>query len=128
MGYEDLLEKANATTTNFNTLSVQIKDLESKMNANAELQKQIVNYAKTRAVYVEYRKAGYSKKYRTAHESEILLHQAAKNHFDELGIKKLPSVKSLLQCSIYFLSLINLSNHSKKTLSHWPYWRINIRI
>ena len=95
MGYEDLLEKANAATTNFNTLSVQIKDLESKMNANAELQKQIVNYAKTRAVYVEYRKAGYSKKYRTAHESEILLHQAAKNHFDELGIQKLPSVKSL---------------------------------
>ena len=95
MGYEDLLEKANAATTNFNTLSVQIKDLESRMNANAELQKQIVNYAKTRAVYVEYRKAGYSKKYRTAHESEILLHQAAKNHFDELGIKKLPSVKSL---------------------------------
>ena len=47
-----------------NTLSVQIKDLESRMNANAELQKQIVNYAKTRAVYVEYRKAGYSKKYR----------------------------------------------------------------
>ena len=95
MGYEDLLEKANATTTNFNTLSVQIKDLESKMNANAELQKQIVNYAKTRAVYVEYRKAGYSKKFRTEHEAEILLHQAAKNHFDELGIKKLPSVKSL---------------------------------
>ena len=95
MGYEDLLEKANAATTNFNTLSVQIKDLESRMNANAELQKQIVNYAKTRAVYVEYRKAGYSKKYRIAHESEILLHQAAKNHFDELGIKKLPSVKAL---------------------------------
>ena len=95
MGYEDLLEKANAATTNFNTLSVQIKDLESRMNANAELQKQIVNYAKTRAVYVEYRKAGYSKKYRTARESEILLHQAAKNHFDELGIKKLPSVKAL---------------------------------
>lgn len=88
-------EEANAATTNFNTLSVQIKDLESRMNANAELQKQIVNYAKTRAVYVEYRKAGYSKKYRIVHEAEILLHQAAKNHFDELGIQKLPSVKSL---------------------------------
>ncbi len=95
MGYEDLLEKTNAATTNFNTLSVQIKDLESRINANAELQKQIVNYAKTRAVYVEYRKAGYSKKFRTEHETEILLHKAAKNHFDELGIKKLPSVKSL---------------------------------
>ena len=66
-----------------------------RMNANAELQKQIVNYAKTRAVYVEYRKAGYSKKFRTEHEAEILLHKAAKNHFDELGIKKLLSVKSL---------------------------------
>lgn len=95
MGYEDLLEKVNAATTNFNTLSVQIKDLEAGMNANAELQKQIVNYAKTRAVYVEYRKAGYSKTFRTAHEAEILLHQAAKNYFDELGIKKLPSVKAL---------------------------------
>ena len=95
MGYEDLLEKANAATTNFNTLSVQIKDLESRMNANAELQKQIVNYAKTRAVYVEYRKAGYSKKYRIVHEAEILLHQAAKNHFDELGIQKAPPLLNL---------------------------------
>ena len=29
------------------------------------------------------------------HESEILLHQAAKKAFDELGLKKLPTVKSL---------------------------------
>ena len=50
---------------------------------------------KTRTVYVEYRKAGYSKKFRAAHEGEILIHQAAKKHFDELGITKLPSVKSL---------------------------------
>ena len=53
------------------------------------------NNRNSRAVYVEYRKAGYSKKFRTEHEAEILRHQAAKNHFDELGIKKLPSVKSL---------------------------------
>lgn len=65
------------------------------MAANGELQKQIVNYAKTRAVYVEYRKAGYSKKFRAAHEAEILLHQTAKKYFDEVGITKLPSVKAL---------------------------------
>lgn len=65
------------------------------MSANGELQKQIVNYAKTRSVYVEYRKAGYSKKFRAAHESDILLHQAAKKCFDSMGITKLPSVKSL---------------------------------
>ena len=42
-----------------------------------------------------YRKAGYSKKFREEHEKEILLHQAAKNAFDEMGVKKLPKVKEL---------------------------------
>ena len=45
--------------------------------------------------YVAYRKAGYSKKFKAEHESEILLHQAAKKFFDEAGLKKLPAVKSL---------------------------------
>lgn len=95
MNYEDLQERTTAVTANFNALSAQIKDLESQMSANSELQKQIVNYAKTRAVYIEYRKAGYSKKFRVEHEAEILLHQAAKKHFDSVGITKLPSVKFL---------------------------------
>ena len=42
-----------------------------------------------------YRKAGYSKKFREEHEEEILLHQAAKNAFDDMGVKKLPKVKEL---------------------------------
>lgn len=60
-----------------------------------ELRKHIINYAKTREVYVAYRKAGYSKKFLAEHEAEILLHKAAKKAFDEMGIKKLPTVKSL---------------------------------
>ena len=95
MSYADLQEKASATTARFNELSRQMKSLESQMNANGELQKQIVNYAKTRAVYVDYRKAGYSKKFRAEHEADILLRQAAKKYFDSIGITKLPSVKSL---------------------------------
>ncbi len=90
MSYEDLQKKSDAATASFNALSVQIKELESQMAANGELQKQIVNYAKTRAIYVEYRKAGYSKKFGEAYETEILLHQAAKKYFDEVGITKLP--------------------------------------
>ena len=61
----------------------------------AVLRTHIVNYAKTHEVYVAYRKAGYSKKFREEHEKEILLHQAAKNAFDEMGVKKLPKVKEL---------------------------------
>lgn len=56
MSYEDLQKKSDAATASFNALSAQIKELESQMTANGELQKQIVNYVKTRAVYVEYRK------------------------------------------------------------------------
>ena len=52
-------------------------------------------YSSFREVYVAYRKAGYSKKFREEHEEEILLHQAAKNAFDEMGVKKLPKVKEL---------------------------------
>ena len=47
------------------------------------------------SVSLEYRKAGYSKKFREEHEEEILLHQAAKNAFDEMGVKNLPKVKEL---------------------------------
>ena len=69
--------------------------MESQMTANAELQKQIVNYAKTLAIYAEYRKAGYSKKFREAHESDILIHQAAKKYFDSLGANQPLFVKAL---------------------------------
>lgn len=95
MDYEELRQRVDTATADFNRLSSEIKDLEARMNANGELQKQIAGYAKTRAVYVDYRKTGYSKKFRAEHEAEILIHQAAKKHFDELGITKLPSVKSL---------------------------------
>ncbi|MCI9662225.1 MAG: relaxase, partial [Lachnospiraceae bacterium] len=37
----------------------------------------------------------YSKKFLAEHEADILLHKAAKQAFDDLGIKKLPIVKSL---------------------------------
>ena len=32
---------------------------------------------------------------KTVHEADILLHKAAKRAFDELGLKKLPTIKSL---------------------------------
>ena len=40
-------------------------------------------------------KAGYSKKYLTEHEADILLHKAAKKYFDDQGLKKLPTYQSL---------------------------------
>ena len=95
LDYGELAEKAAAATAHHNDLSAQIKAAEKRMAEIAVLRTHIVNYAKTREVYVAYRKAGYSKKFREEHEEEILLHQAAKNAFDEMGVKKLPKVKEL---------------------------------
>lgn len=90
-----LSEKAAQASERFHALGGQIKTSEQRMAEIKILQQHIINYSKTRDTYVAYRKAGYSKKFRREHESEILLHQAAKQYFDEQGLEKLPSVKSL---------------------------------
>lgn len=93
--YAELEEKAADASARFNALSDLIRQLDTRLNDNAALQKHIVNYSKTRPVYVEYRKAGYSRKFREQHEAEISAHQSAKKAFDDLGLKKLPTVASL---------------------------------
>ena len=93
--YAALAARTDEATVRCNGLLEQIKAAEQRMAEIAVLRTHIINYSKTRDIYVAYRKAGYSKAFRAEHESEILLHQAAKKYFDELGLKKLPTVKSL---------------------------------
>ena len=95
MNYADLSQKATEASAEYNDLSAKIKAAEKRMAEIAVLKTHIINYAKTRDVYVAYRKAGYSKSFKAAHEGEILLHQAAKKAFDDLGLKKIPTVKEL---------------------------------
>ena len=104
-----------------NELSAQIKAAEKRMAEIAVLRTHIVNYAKTREVYVAYRKAGYTKKFREEHEEEILLHQAAKNAFDEMGVKKLPKVKELQT------EYAKLLEEKKKTYSEYRRSREEMR-
>ncbi len=94
MDYADLKARTESVSARFSELSEQIKAVENRMKKISELRTQIINYAKTREVYEAYRKAGYSKKFLAEHESEIILHKAAKKTFDDLGLKKLPTVKS----------------------------------
>ena len=93
--YEVLAEKANASSAKFNELSQQIKTAEKRLGEIAVLRTHIINYSKTREVYVAYRKSGYSKKYFEAHREEITLHKAAKKAFSELPNQKIPKVKDL---------------------------------
>ena len=93
--YSALAEKTAAATARYNELSAKIKAAESRMAEISVLQTHIRNYSDTRQVYADYRKAGYSKKFLAEHEAEILLHKAAKKAFDELNLKKLPTIREL---------------------------------
>ena len=93
--YEELAALTEKLSARFNELSGNIKVAERRMIEIGALKKHINNYAKTRAVYEDYRRAGYSKKFFEAHREEILLHKAAKEAFNQLGGKKIPSRKSL---------------------------------
>ena len=76
-------------------LSAKITEAQNRIAEINVLKTHIVNYSKTRDVYVAYRKSGYAKKFLEEHEDDIIIHKAAKKAFDELGVKKLPTVKSL---------------------------------
>lgn len=95
LGRNVLEERTASVTAQYHTLSANMKSAEQRMAEIKVLQQHIVNYAKTRDTYVAYRKAGYSKKFLSEHETEIILHKAAKQFFDEQGLKKLPTIKSL---------------------------------
>ena len=77
------------------TFQAFIKDLEERLQRNALLQRHIQNYSKTRQTYIEYQKFHYDPEFKEAHEQEILLHMAVREHFDELNTSKLPTIKSL---------------------------------
>lgn len=95
LDYRTLCKRTDEVTARFHELSDKIKATETRMAEVAALRQQIINYVKTRDVYTAYRKAGYSKQFLAEHESEILLHKAAKKAFDDMGLEKLPTVKSL---------------------------------
>ena len=92
---DELRERAAAATERYHAMGDSIKAAEARLTEIAVLKAHIINYAKTRLVYDDYRKSGYSKRFLEAHREEITLHKAAKAAFDEAGLQKLPRVKEL---------------------------------
>lgn len=97
LDYQELAQKAASAKVRSNKLSTSIRAAEKRLAEIVVLKKHIIHYSNTREVYVAYRKTGYSRKYYSEHEREILLHKAAKKAFDELSVKKLPTIKGLQQ-------------------------------
>lgn len=95
MDYSELVRQTDATTARFNSLSAQIKAAETRMAEISVLKTQVINYAKTRKIFDGYKASHYSKKYLAEHEADIILHRAAKKTFNDMQLKKLPTIKSL---------------------------------
>ncbi|NLA54316.1 MAG: relaxase/mobilization nuclease domain-containing protein [Clostridiales bacterium] len=93
--YDKLREQAKEVTEHYHTLSAGLKELEARLADIGILKTHVINYVKTRDIYVAYRKAGYSKRFAAEHQQEIALHKAAKQAFDALGTKRIPTVRSL---------------------------------
>ena len=92
--YEELAEKAKSAADAFNAITEKQKRLEARLTEISELKKHIINYSKTKDVYIEYRKRGYSKKFFEEHREEITLHKAAKEAFSKID-GKIPKIKEL---------------------------------
>ena len=95
--YESLKQITDSAADRMTELGASIKAKEKRLGEIRALKTHIINYAKTREVYVEYRKSGYSKKFFEAHREELALHKAAKEAFTQSGLEKLPTVKQLNQ-------------------------------
>ena len=93
--YDEFAKAVKAQQDRCAELSEKLKSAEKRLSEIAALKKHIINYSKTKDVYVGYRKSGYSKKYLAEHEADIMIHKAAKTAFDELKLDKLPAIKRL---------------------------------
>ena len=93
--YEDLAERAEEYGKKFDTLSARMKQLEGRMAGVKDMKTHIINYAKTKDVYTEYRRSRNRQEFYAEHAEEIQKHEAAKAAFNELKGKPIPKVAQL---------------------------------
>jgi len=94
--YDDLAAKTEASVERFHSAGDKLRVIESAMKRNSKLKTAIVDYARTRAVFEQYKAQKYSNKYLSEHEAEIVIHRAAKSSIGELlNGEKLPKIDSL---------------------------------
>lgn len=92
--YDELAAKAKYVSDRFAEITERQKSLEARLTEIADLKKHIINYSKTKQIYLAYRESGYSKKFYEAHREEITLHKAAKDAFSKIK-GKIPTIKEL---------------------------------
>ena len=95
--YDELSVKSADASAKFSAVTADIKATEARQFEISELQRHIGTYGKTREIYNAYKQSGYSQDFYEQNRTNIALHEAARKHFDTLGVKRLPKISELKQ-------------------------------
>ncbi|MBR5636480.1 MAG: relaxase/mobilization nuclease domain-containing protein [Pseudobutyrivibrio sp.] len=95
--FEELKTLTDEKNLKMGELKDLMKSKEKQLGENKKLQNAIIDFAKTKPVYDEYKKKKFSKSFYEEHEGELLLYKEAVAVFDESGYKKLPKLAQLRQ-------------------------------
>jgi len=96
LAYEDLAAKTEAASGRFHSASDKLKQTETAMKRNADIKAAVVDYARTRPVFDEYKAQKYSNKYLAEHEADISVYRAAQATMRELlNGERLPKMDAL---------------------------------
>ena len=92
--FDDLTQLVTNAETRQDEIHDRIRQTEARLKVIGEQKKASIDYKKTKAVYAQYRDSGWSSKFYSEHEQEILIHKAVKKVFDAFP-EKFPSIAEL---------------------------------
>lgn len=96
LAYEDLAARTETAAARMHSAGNKLQQTEKAMKRNADLKAAIVDYARTRPVFEEYKAKKYSRKYLAEHEADIAVYRAAQAAMKELlDGEKLPKMDAL---------------------------------
>ncbi len=93
--YKDLDAAHEKLHDEYDTLRLNIRSIQERMDKIRELQGAIITYIQTNESYQRYKKSGYNKKVKEELRNDILLHEEARKHFKEYEGGKVPTIKEL---------------------------------
>ena len=94
--YDQLTTETEAASARFHALTEQLRQTEADLAYTSELMGAVVQYAKTRPVFNEYKATKYSKRFLAQHEAELADYRAAKATLNDLlDGAKLPKMAQL---------------------------------
>ena len=92
-----LQRAAEESKNDFNVIQSEIHAIDARLEQISALQKHIGAYRKTREVFIQYGKSKNKRKFYAEHEDAIDTHEAAKEYFERINLKKLPTIAALKQ-------------------------------